>query len=283
MEWQDLPESDNVEDRRGSSGRGIAIGGVGTVIVVIIALLLGKNPQQLLNQVQQSTTTQSQQRTSGPRADDSLAIFSRKILGSTEQVWTNMFQSMGRQYTDPTLVLFDGQTSSACGGADAATGPFYCPGDQKLYLDLSFFNELATRFHSPGNFASAYVIAHEVGHHIQNLLGISEKLDQVRGRVSEAAYNKLSVKLELQADFLAGVWAYHANEIKKVLQQGDLESALGAASEIGDDRLQKETQGYVVPDAFTHGTSAQRMYWFKKGFTTGDLKQGDTFSDPSLN
>jgi predicted metalloprotease len=200
------------------------------------------------------------------------------VLASTEDVWSHIFSQSGSQYSPPGLVLFSNSTQSGCGGAASAMGPFYCPVDQKVYIDLSFCQELRDRFRAPGNFAVAYVVAHEVGHHVQNLLGISEKVQQLRARLSEAEYNKLSVKLELQADFLAGVWGYYANHNQNMLEPGDLEAALTAANAIGDDKLQKESQGYIVPDAFTHGTSQQRMYWFKKGFATGDLNQG-TFDD----
>ncbi len=203
------------------------------------------------------------------------------MLASTEDVWTDIFRQQGRTYTKPTLVLFTDAVHSACGEAGAAVGPFYCPGDQKLYLDLSFFNDLQTRFRAPGDFAQAYVIAHEVGHHVQNLLGTMDRVDSVRGRTSEAEANQLSVRLELQADFLAGVWAHYAQQ-KGILEAGDIEEALGAASAVGDDRLQREGQGYVIPDSFTHGTSEQRIRWFRKGLESGDLRQGDTFSVRSL-
>jgi predicted metalloprotease len=203
------------------------------------------------------------------------------VLASTEDVWTDIFRPSGRQYRKPTLVLFSGQVSSSCGRAGAAVGPFYCPGDEKLYLDLSFFDELRTRFRAPGDFAAAYVIAHEVGHHIQRLLGTMDKVDAARGRLSEEEANQISVRLELQADFFAGVWAHYAQQ-KELLEQGDIEEALGAASAVGDDRLQRETQGYVVPDSFTHGTSEQRSRWFRKGLETGDIRQGDTFNTRSL-
>jgi predicted metalloprotease len=196
------------------------------------------------------------------------------VLASTEDVWSAIYRDNNQQYKAPKLVVFDNAVESACGNASAAMGPFYCPADYKVYIDLSFCNELRDRFRAPGNFAVAYVVAHEVGHHIQNMMGVSEQVQRQRGRVSEAEYNKLSVKLELQADFLAGVWAYHANRTRRILEPGDLEAALTAANAIGDDKLQKEAQGYVIPDAFTHGTSQQRMYWFKKGFETGDLNQG---------
>jgi predicted metalloprotease len=201
----------------------------------------------------------------------------RVVLKETEDVWNREFAQLNRQYEEPTLVLFSGMVESACGNASSASGPFYCPSDHKVYIDLSFYDELQN-LNATGDFAMAYVVAHEVGHHVQNLLGISEKVQAERGRLSETEYNKLSVKLELQADFLAGVWAHHTQKLQNVIEPGDIEEALNAANAIGDDRLQKQSRGYVVPDAFTHGTSAQRMYWFKKGFETGDIRQGDTFN-----
>lgn len=289
MRWQNRRTSDNVEEGSGGGGGGgrmVVGGGIGTVVIIVLALLFKQNPATVLQQVQQQQGTQQ----AGP--DDTHKVtdysdvnkrFSSVVLASTEDVWHDIFNSMNKTYEEPKLHLFNGSVSSACGMAESATGPFYCPGDHKVYLDTEFFDEMRDKFHVNGDFAMAYVIAHEVGHHVQNLLGISAKLDRARGRMSEAEYNKLSVKLELQADFLAGVWANHAERMDTILEAGDIESALNAASAVGDDRLQKEAQGYVVPDAFTHGTSAQRMYWFKKGFTTGDLRQGDTFSDASLN
>jgi predicted metalloprotease len=276
MRWRGERESDNVEDRRGMSGGGkVALGGgLGAVIVLVIGLLTGKDFSSLLSTVPETNTTQTSDGPRTPRADDSTAQFVRVVLASTEDVWNKIYSDNGQQYAAPKLVMFDDAVESACGGASAAMGPFYCPADHKVYIDLSFCNELRDKFRAPGNFAVAYVVAHEVGHHIQNLLGTSEQVQRQRGRVSEADYNKLSVKLELQADFLAGVWANHANKMRNILEPGDLESALTAANAIGDDKLQKEAQGYIVPDAFTHGSSQQRMYWFKKGFETGDLNQG---------
>ena len=279
MLWKGQRQSDNVEDRRGMSGGGMAIGGgLGGIVLLVIALLLGADPRQLLEQsrgVDPSTGTTTS-RPTNPQEDE-LKQFSATVLASTEDVWTDIFRQQGRTYSKPTLVLFTDAVRSACGEAGAATGPFYCPGDQKLYLDLSFFNDLQTRFRAPGDFAQAYVIAHEVGHHVQNLLGTMDKVDSIRGRTSEAEANQLSVRLELQADFLAGVWAHYAQQ-KGILEAGDIEEALGAASAVGDDRLQREGQGYVIPDSFTHGTSEQRIRWFRKGLETGDLRQGDTFS-----
>jgi predicted metalloprotease len=283
MLWKGQRQSVNVEDRRGMSGSGIAIGGgLGGIVILVIALLLGADPRQLLEQSRgvdpSSGTTTS--RPASPQEDE-LKQFSATVLASTEDVWTDIFRQQGGSYRKPTLVLFTEAVRSACGEAGAAVGPFYCPGDQKLYLDLSFFNDLQTRFRAPGDFAQAYVIAHEVGHHVQNLLGTMDKVDSLRGRMSEAEANQLSVRLELQADFLAGVWAHHAQQ-KGILEAGDIEEALGAASAVGDDRLQREGQGYVIPDSFTHGTSEQRIRWFRKGLETGDLRQGDTFNVRNL-
>jgi predicted metalloprotease len=277
MLWQGRRESSNVDDRRGMGGRGMAVGGgIGGIIIAIIYFFLGggnggSGSDDLLRQ--QAPQTQEQ-----TAAQDQLASFSKVVLADTEDVWNKLLSEQGRNYVEPKMVLFSGSDQSGCGFASAATGPFYCPADSKIYLDLTFFQELQEKFNAPGDFAMAYVIAHEVGHHVQHLLGVTEQVNRMRGRISETEMNKLSVRLELQADFLAGVWAHHAQRTKQILQSGDLEEALGAANAIGDDRLQKQSQGYVVPDAFTHGTSEQRMYWFKKGFQTGDLKQGDTFN-----
>jgi predicted metalloprotease len=278
MRWQDLRRSGNVEDRRGMSGGGkVAIGGIGVIIVLAIGLLTGQDPSEILSNLQQTQgTEQVGSRPPGPRPDDKTADFVTAVLGSTEDVWKQIYEENGSQYELPTLQIFENSTQGGCGGASAAMGPFYCPADQKVYIDLSFCDELREKYNAPGDFAVAYVVAHEVGHHVQNLMGISDKLQEARGRMSEAEYNKLSVKLELQADFLAGVWANRAEKMAAngILDPGDLEAALTAANAIGDDKLQKQSQGYVVPDAFTHGSSKQRMYWFKKGFDTGDLNQG---------
>ena len=283
MLWRGQRQSENIEDRRGMSRGGMAIGGgLGGIVVLVIALLLGADPRQLLEQSpgdNAGSGTQSS-RPTNPKEEE-LKQFVSVVLASTEDVWTDIFRQSGRQYRKPTLVLFTEEVRSACGLAGAAVGPFYCPGDEKVYLDLSFFEELQTRFRAPGDFAEAYVIAHEVGHHVQRLLGIMDKVDAARGRVSEEEANQLSVRLELQADFLAGVWARYAQQ-KGILEPGDIEEALGAASAVGDDRLQREAQGYVVPDSFTHGTSEQRIRWFRKGLETGDIRQGDTFNARSL-
>lgn len=284
MQWRGRRESDNVEDMRGSGGgrRGIALGGAGTIIVVLLALLLGKNPLQLLQQTGNMPGPANEQPAPDNPAEDEAAKFVKVVLADNEDVWHKLFEEKGLQYVEPKLVLFRSEVQSACGGASSAMGPFYCPGDQKVYIDLSFYDELKNRFNAPGDFAMAYVIAHEVGHHVQNLLGTSGKVDNMRGRLSETEMNKLSVKLELQADFYAGVWAHHAQQMKNILEEGDIEEALNAANSIGDDKLQKEAQGYIVPDAFTHGTSAQRMKWFKKGYDTGNMDAGDTFGNGVL-
>ncbi len=277
MRWVGRQQSGNVEDRRGMGGGGkIAIGGGAGVIILIISLLLGQNPLDYINPGDGAQIQQQQQPVS--EEENQKADFVGVVLNDTEQVWNKLFQERGETYQEPKLVLFTGVYESGCGTASAAMGPFYCPEDSKVYIDLSFYDDLQSRFGAPGDFAMAYVVAHEVGHHVQDLWGISDKVHAARQRLSEEEYNKLSVKLELQADFLAGVWAHHDQELNHILQPGDIEEALTAANAIGDDRLQKQSQGYVVPDAFTHGTSAQRMYWFKKGFETGDIEQGDTFS-----
>jgi predicted metalloprotease len=282
MRWRGERESENVEDQRGSR-KGLAVGGgIGTVAVLLIALLFGADPRALLEQLQgggQSPGTQSS-RPVNPEEEE-LKRFSSVVLASTEDVWTDIMRREGRSYRAPKLVLFSDQVRSSCGLAGSAVGPFYCPGDEKVYLDLAFFRELKNRFRAPGDFAQAYVIAHEVGHHIQKILGTSDKVDAMRSRLSEREMNQLSVRLELQADFYAGVWAYYAQK-KGLLEVGDVEEALRAATAIGDDRLQRESQGYVVPDSFTHGTSEQRVRWFRKGLETGDIRQGDTFNTNNL-
>lgn len=273
--------SENVDDRRGMKGGGVAVGGGIGVIIVIVGLLFGKDLSGLVGQLPVSQGTQVEGKRGVPT--DAEGKFVSGILESTDSVWIAQFKDLGAGYERPTLVLFDDAVQSACGNASAAVGPFYCPGDHQVYIDLSFYNELKNRFGAAGDFAQAYVIAHEVGHHVQNLLGTSAKMEEARRRLSEVEYNKLSVKLELQADFYAGLWAHHAQNLKNFrLDAGDIDEALNAANAIGDDKLQKQAQGEVVPDAFTHGTSAQRMYWFKKGFETGDIKQGDTFNTSRL-
>lgn len=274
--------SGNIEDRRGMSGGGkMALGGGAAIIALIIGLITGQDPTQLLNQVGVGGSAPQEQVNTGTPTDAG-GKFVANILESTEVVWSDEFNKSGQTYKKPVLVLFTDQVQSACGTASSATGPFYCPADEKVYIDLSFYDELKNRFGAAGDFAQAYVIAHEVGHHIQNLLGTSEKVQRMRERLSETEYNKLSVRLELQADFYAGVWANRTKKMKNVIEEGDIEEALTAANAIGDDRLQKQAQGEIVPDAFTHGTSAQRMRWFKKGYETGDIKQGDTFNANDL-
>ena len=278
MQWRGRAGSGNVDDRRGKGG-GLAVGGgIGGIILVVIYLVLGGDPQNATQMMQQGQSQTSSLSPAEQEAQDSLAAFTKVVLKDTEDIWDKILPG----YKHPQLVLFTGSVQSGCGGASAAVGPFYCPADQKVYIDLSFFKELKDRFGAAGDFAMAYVIAHEVGHHVQNLLGTSGKVQQQSASIGKAEGNRLSVKLELQADFYAGVWAYYQQNLKNVLDPGDIEEALTAANAIGDDKLQREAQGQVVPDAFTHGTSAQRMYWFKKGFETGDLKQGNTFEDRSL-
>lgn len=281
MRWKGRKQSSNVEDRRGLSAKGIAGGGIGTIVIVLVVLLLGGDPTSLIQNIQTSdqTTTSNYTETA---EEKELAQFVSVILAETETVWHNIFADIGKQYREPKLVLFSGSVQSACGVAGSSTGPFYCPGDQKLYIDLSFYQELQTKFKAPGDFAMAYVVAHEVGHHIQNLLGTMEKVQQLRSRISQEEYNQYSIRLELQADFYAGVWAHYTDRIEGLLEEGDLEEALNAASAVGDDRIQKQAQGYVVPESFTHGTSEQRKRWFYKGYKTGDIRQGDTFNTTNL-
>jgi uncharacterized protein len=285
MRWKEGRRSENVEDRRGIPA-GVAIGGgIGTLLIVLVATFLGADPRQVLNMLQNQQQAAPQQGGApvpGDPAEEERKDFVGAVLADTEDVWENVFQSVNKQYEKPKLVLFRGGTRSGCGSATSSVGPFYCPADQKVYIDLGFFQELRERFKAPGDFAQAYVIAHEVGHHVQNLLGISDKVHDLQSRGSKAEANELSTRLELQADFLAGVWANHAQKMKQILEVGDVETALRAAEAIGDDRLQMEAQGYVVPDSFTHGTSKQRMRWFMKGLKTGDLKEMDTFNAEEL-
>ena len=294
MKWEGNRESDNVEDRRDGGGGGGGLGGmiggrgigIGTIVIALLGgWLLGVNPLTLLGllsgggvppaQVQQAPAQR-------PPADDRLARFVSTVLADTEDVWHGVFRQAGGSYQEPRLVLFRGATPTACGTGQAAMGPFYCPADQKVYIDLGFYETLQSRLGAPGDFAQAYVIAHEVGHHVQNLLGISAKVDQMRGRVSQAEYNRLSVRLELQADCFAGVWAHHAQNARQILEQGDVEEAMNAAAQIGDDALQRSSGGAVVPESFTHGTSAQRQRWFHAGMQQGSLKACDTFAARAL-
>ena len=285
MFWQGRRESDNVEDRRGVSGKGIAAGGGLIAVVVIVAKLLfggGITSQDLQSLMPGQQGAQTELSPQQKTQQDERAHFVKVVLADIEDVWVEIFSKSGETYPKPTLVLFSGATQSGCGTADSQTGPFYCPGDQKLYIALAFYSEMRERFGATaGDFAQAYVIAHEIGHHIQNLMGTAGKVDNLRGQLSEADYNKYSVCLELQADFYAGVWG-HYMQGKGYIEKGDIEDALNAANVIGDDHLQKQAQGYVTPESFTHGTSEQRMFWFKKGFDSGDLSQGDTFKTYGL-
>lgn len=286
MRWRGRAASRNIIDRRSGGGGGPSFAqggkiGLGAVVVVIIALLLGQDPMDLLQQTGGSLSNPTQEQTSVPEASDEAARFVAVVLRDTEEVWDRLFrEQLQSQYRQPELVLFSRQVQSACGMAGSATGPFYCPADMRVYIDLSFYHDLAAKLNAPGDFAMAYVIAHEVGHHVQRLTGITDQVHSRQGKVSDKEYNELSVRLELQADFFAGVWAHHAERMFNSLEKGDLEEALKAAFEIGDDRLQARFQDEVVPDSFTHGTSEQRMQWFLKGYQTGDVLQGDTFNAP---
>jgi predicted metalloprotease len=284
MRWQGRRKSENVEDRRGISGRGLAVGGgLGTVVIVALYLLLGGKPDEIIQSLQTEGTTPTSTTTQPlSEKDKEMGDFVSVVLANLEDTWQPLFQQMGQTYRAPHLVLFTDQVSSACGYAGAATGPFYCPGDEKVYLDLSFFEEMQNKLGAPGDFALAYVIAHEVGHHVQKLLGINDQVMAERQRLDERDFNQLMVRMELQADFLAGVWAHYAQQAKDFLERGDIEEGLNAASAVGDDRIQRQTQGYVVPDSFTHGTSEQRVRWFRKGLETGDIRQGDTFGARAL-
>ncbi len=289
MRFDNGRESSNVEDRRGSrfgGGRGMRLGkgkiGIGTIVLALVAMYFGVDPSVVLNTGMSGGGVAVNEPAQPIPANDEQAKFVSMVLADTETTWHTIFQNGGARYVEPKLVLFSGATRTACGVGQAAMGPFYCPGDQKVYIDLSFYDELRSRFRAPGDFAQAYVIAHEVGHHVQNLLGISGKVQSARERASEAEGNALSVRLELQADCFSGVWANHADRARQVLEQGDLEEALNAAAAIGDDRLQKQAQGYAVPDSFTHGSSAQRVRWFKRGLQSGSLKSCDTFSERTL-
>lgn len=300
MKWQGRRQSSNIEDRRGQGGPKMGAGGfsplllgpllkilfskTGLILIgvfIVGSMVMGYNPLSLLSSLIGGGGTQgfTTDTSYAPTVEeDEMAAFAGTILADTEDVWNQQLDN----YREPTLVLFSGSVSSACGSASSATGPFYCPADEKLYIDLSFFQDMETKLQAGGDFAYSYVIAHEVGHHIQKIMGITDEVHNLRGKVSEKEYNQNSVKLELQADFLAGVWAHHSQKTAAMMESGDLEEALNAANAIGDDRLQKQSSGRVVPDSFTHGTSAQRMKWFKKGFETGDLRQGDTFSGADL-
>ena len=292
MKWEGSRESDNVEDRRddgSGGGGGFGIGGrtigIGSIVIALIGgAIFGVNPLTILGYLSGGSPAQVQQQAPAhrPPADDPMAKFVSTVLASTEDVWTDVFAKGGGTYVKPRLVLFRGATPTACGQGQSAMGPFYCPGDQKVYIDLGFYETLKNRLGAPGEFAQAYVIAHEVGHHVQNLLGISQKMDEMRGRVSKVQYNALSVKLELQADCFAGLWAHNANNARQIIENGDIESAMNAAAKIGDDALQRAGGGAVVPESFTHGTSAQRQHWFDTGYQTGSVKACDTFSSRNL-
>jgi predicted metalloprotease len=281
MRWRTGRRSSNIDDRRGRRvSRGVAGGGLGTVVIVLIALYFGVDPGVLMQGVPSQTYTTE---TTPPSPEQQeLADFVSVVLADTEDTWHAIFQQSGQRYQEPTLVLFTGAVQSACGFAQAAMGPFYCPADQKVYIDLSFYDDLRSRHNAPGDFAQAYVIAHEIGHHVQNLTGISGEVQSMRRRVSETESNQLSVRLELQADCLAGIWANHADRSRQILETGDVEEALNAASAIGDDRLQKQAGGYVVPESFTHGSSAQRVRWFKQGMTSGRFDACNTFEAERL-
>ena len=275
MKWQGRQGSGNIEDRRGSSTGRIAVGGgIGTIVIVLVIWLLGGDPSKLLNMIPGSADTEQ---VSTSAEENQMAQFVSVVLKDTETVWGKIFEKSNLNYRQPKLVLFRGQVESACGLANTAAGPFYCPSDEKVYIDLSFCDQLKSRFGAYGDFAVAYVIAHEIGHHVQNQLGIIGKVDSQRSRLSKTRANKLTVRLELQADFLSGMWAHYAREMLNTLEAGDIDEAMNAASSVGDDKLQMQYQGRVVPDAFTHGTSAQRREWFRKGWETGDLDKGDTF------
>ncbi len=283
MLWQGQRESENVEDARGSGGGRLVMGGgIGTVILVVLYLVMGGDPQALFNAQQQQAQVSQPAQIDNHAPRDEASKFVAVVLADTEDAWNTVFRQMGREYQEPRLVLFTDMIQSGCGFASGATGPFYCPQDRRVYIDLGFFRQLQERLGAGGDFAEAYVIAHEVGHHVQKLLGITDRVDAARRRASEAESNRLSVRLELQADFLAGVWARYADRVKHVVEAGDIEEAIRAASAVGDDRLQSRSRGYVVPDSFTHGTSEQRVRWFRRGYETGDLSQGDTFNAHEL-
>jgi len=285
MRWKSSRRSSNVEDRRGfRASRGVKGGGIGILLLALVGLYFGIDPTVILQRGAQLTgeSTMEQTNYQPTPEEQELVDFVSVVLADTEDTWQRIFAEGGASYVEPKLVLFSGQVQSACGFAQAAMGPFYCPGDQKVYIDLSFYEDLKNKLGAPGDFAQAYVIAHEVGHHVQKLLGISDKVHQMRGQLSEGEYNQLSVRLELQADCFSGIWTNRANEARQILERGDIEEALNAASMIGDDRLQQQARGYVTPDSFTHGSSEQRVRWFKKGLESGDLQSCDTFSAQPL-
>ncbi len=282
MRWKGRKQSRNIEDRRGTAPRRVIGGGISTLVLLGLVWLLGGNPLDLLNVLQTAGGAGGESTYQESARDRELAQFVSVVLHDTEEVWNLLFRQNGREYREPKLVLYSQSVQSACGFSRAATGPFYCPGDDKVYIDLSFCEELQQRLQAPGDFAMAYVIAHEVGHHVQNLLGINKKVMEMRGRVSQSEFNRYMVRLELQADFFAGVWAHHAQRMNHILEEGDIEEALNAASAVGDDRIQKQTRGYVVPESFTHGTSEQRRRWFSRGLQSGDMSQGNPFEAAAL-
>ena len=279
MKWSGRRGSANVEARRGMGGGKLVGGGIGGILILLLVTLLGGNPADILGNLTGGSSQQSAYQ--GTAQEEELAQFDSVVLADTEEVWEELFRERGMQYKDPVLVLYSGSVSSACGRATSAVGPFYCPGDQKLYIDLSFYDELQRTFKAPGDFAMAYVVAHEVGHHVQTLLGTSAQMDALRQKLSDTEYNRMQVRMELQADYFAGVWAHHAEDME-VLEVGDIDEALTAANAIGDDTLQKQAQGYAVPDSFTHGTSEQRKRWFQKGYESGTIEGGDTFNAGEL-
>lgn len=277
MLWQGRRKSANVEDRRGLGGRGLKVGGgLGAIVAVLVYLFFGGNSDKITQDIDLLQKNEPSTERTLSAQEKEIGDFAAVVLADTEDVWNSLFSKMGREYPEPGMILFSTATESACGSAESATGPFYCPGDKKVYIDLDFFQELQRRLDAPGDFAMAYVIAHEVGHHVQKILGIMDQRDRMREQMDEREFNRYSVQLELHADFLAGVWAHHAQRMKNMLEEGDLEEAINATGAVGDDRIQKRTQGHVVPDSFTHGTSEQRTRWFLKGFKTGDINQGNT-------
>lgn len=281
MLYKGRRQSSNVEDRRSmSNGKKVGLGGgVVTIVIALVVMLLGGDPQSVMNVMQQQGLTETATEYQPTAQEQELAEFVSVALADTEDVWHKLFEASGLTYREPKLVLFNGAVESACGFAQSATGPFYCPGDEKVYIDLNFLEQLQDRLGAQGDFAVAYIVAHEVGHHVQKLLGVLDQVHSLRGQVSEKEYNAQTVKLELQADFYAGIWAHHAQKMKNILESGDIEEAMNAAQAVGDDRIQMQSRGYVVPDSFTHGTSEQRMTWFKRGFTTGNVSKGDTFNE----
>ncbi|MDP2795509.1 neutral zinc metallopeptidase [Methyloversatilis sp.] len=293
MRLGDGRESDNIEDRRGARGGGMMGGGgrkigIGTIVLALVAMYFGVDPSVVLNmgagvpQTSQQAPVSPGVQSTGRAEDDALARFTAQVLADTEDTWNELFRAGGKQYREPKLVLYTGGTQTACGTGQAAMGPFYCPGDERVYLDLDFYRDLQARFAAPGDFAQAYVIAHEIGHHVQHQLGIAEKVQVTKQRVSEREANQLQVRMELQADCFAGIWAHHADRSRGILEQGDIEEALRAASAIGDDTLQKQAQGYVVPESFTHGSAEQRVRWFKRGLDSGEMKACDSFGARAL-